>query len=130
MTRYEKIEKEVSEMQRYLEIECSDNPEEVLERLKRISVYQARSGYMLAEAKKMYRQKRASEISETIVAIAKENYLSATAQNALLDSIAQDEAYLVDMLDRINATCKHQQDVLRSILSYEKEQLKLNNTGY
>ena len=130
MTRYEKIEKEVSEMQSYLEIECSDNPEEVLERLKRISVYQARSGYMLAEAKKMYRQKRASEISETIVAIAKENYLSATAQNALLDSIAQDEAYLVDMLDRINATCKHQQDVLRSILSYEKEQLKLNNTGY
>lgn len=130
MTRYEKIEKEVSEMQSYLEIECSDNPEEVLERLKRINVYQARSGYMLAEAKKMYRQKRASEISETIVAIAKENYLSATAQNALLDSIAQDEAYLVDMLDRINATCKHQQDVLRSILSYEKEQLKLNNTGY
>lgn len=130
MTRYEKIEKEASEMQSYLEIECSDNPEEVLERLKRINVYQARSGYMLAEAKKMYRQKRASEISETIVAIAKENYLSATAQNALVDSIAQDEAYLVDMLDRINATCKHQQDALRSILSYEKEQLKLNNTGY
>lgn len=130
MTRYEKIEKEVSEMQSYLEIECSDNPEEVLERLKRINVYQARSGYMLAEAKKMYRQKRANEISEIIVAIAKENYLSAKAQNALVESAAQDEAYLVDWLERVNATCSHQQDALRSILSYEKEQLKLNNTGY
>lgn len=115
MTRYEKIEKEASEMQSYLEIECSDNPEEVLERLKRINVYQARSGYMLAEAKKMYRQKRASEISEMIIAIAKENYLSAKAQNALLESVAQDEAYLVDWLERVNATCSHQQDVLRSI---------------
>lgn len=130
MTRYEKIEKEASEMQSYLEIECSDNPEEVLERLKRINVYQARSGYMLAEAKKMYRQKRASEISEIIVAIAKENYLSAKAQNALVESAAQDEAYLVDWLERVNATCSHQQDVLRSILSYEKEQLRSNNTGY
>jgi hypothetical protein len=130
MTRYEKIEKEVSEMQSYLEIECSDNPEEVLERLKRINVYQARSGYMLAEAKKMYRQKRANEISEIIVAIAKENYLSAKAQNALVESAAQDEAYLVDWLERVNATCSHQQDVLRSILSYEKEQLRSNNTGY
>ena len=130
MTRYEKIEKEVSEMQSYLEIECSDNPEEVLERLKRINVYQARSGYMLAEVKKMYRQKRASEISEIIVAIAKENYLSAKAQNALVESAAQDEAYLVDWLERVNATCSHQQDVLRSILSYEKEQLRSNNTGY
>jgi len=130
MTRYEKIEKEVSEMQSYLEIECSDNPEEVLERLKMINVYQARSGYMLAEVKKMYRQKRASEISEIIVAIAKENYLSAKAQNALVESAAQDEAYLVDWLERVNATCSHQQDVLRSILSYEKEQLRSNNTGY
>lgn len=130
MTRYEQIEKEAQEIQSYLEIECSDNPEEILERLKRINVYQARSGYMLAEAKKKYRQKRASEISEMIIAIAKENYLSAKAQNALVESIAQDEAYLVDWLERVNATCSHQQDVLRSILSFEKENLRLNNTGY
>lgn len=130
MTKYEQIEQEVQEMQTYMQDECSDNPEEVIERLKRLNVYQARSGSLLAEAKKMYRIKRSSEISETIVAIAKENYLSAKAQNALVDSIAVDEAYLVDWLDRINATCKHQQDTLRSILSYEKENLKLNNTGY
>lgn len=130
MTKYELIEKEAHDMQTFMEDDCSDNPDEVIERLKRLNVYQARSGVLLADAKKMYRMKRASEISETIVAIAKENYLSAKAQNALVDSIAVDEAYLVDWLDRINATCKHQQDALRSILSYEKENLKLNSTGY
>ena len=130
MSKYTDIFNEAQEMQTYMQDECSDNPAEIVERLKRLNVYQARSGFLLAEAKKMYRMKRASEISETIVAIAKENFLSAKAQNALVDSIAQDEAFLVDWLDRINATCKHQQDALRSILSYEKENLRLNNTGY
>jgi DNA-binding ferritin-like protein len=130
MTRYEEIEEEVRKIQSYLEIDCSDNVDEIAERLKTLNVYQARSGFLLAEVQKMYRQKRASEISEIIVSIAKENYLSAKAQNALVDSMAQDEAFLVDWLDRIYATTVHQQDVLRSILSYEKESLRLNNTGY
>jgi len=130
MTRYEEIEEEARKIQSYLEIDCSDNVDEIAERLKTLNVYQARSGFMLAEVQKMYRQKRASEISEIIVSIAKENYLSAKAQNALVDSMAQDEAFLVDWLDRIYATTVHQQDVLRSILSYEKENIRLNNTGY
>ena len=121
---------EANKMQKYLEIECSENPAEVMERLKTISVYQARSGVMLAEAKRLYRRKVSTEIANTIINIAKEQYLSATAQNALVNSIAEDEAYLVDWLDRLNATCKHQQDSLRSILSYERENLRLNNTGY
>lgn len=128
--KHSDIFNEAQEMQTFMQDECSDNPNEVIERLKRLNVYQARSGYLLALAQKMYRLKRATEIAETIVKIAKENYLSAKAQNALVDSIAQDEAFLVDWLDRINATTKHQQDALRSVLSYEKENLRLNNTGY
>lgn len=126
---YEKLLKEAKQIQGYLEIECSENPDEVMERIKTISVYQARTGVMLADAKRLYRSKVKSEIATTIINIAKEQYLSATAQNALVNSIAEDEAYLVDWLDRLNATCKHQQDALRSILSYEKEQLRLTN-GY
>lgn len=130
MSIYTDLYNEALEMQTYMQDDCSDNPDEVIERLKQLNVYQARSGFMLAEAKKMYRERKASEIAKTIVKIAKENYLSAKAQNAIVDSIAQQEAFLVDWLDRINATCKHQQDVLRSVLSYEKENLRLNNTGY
>ena len=90
----------------------------------------ARSGQMLAEAKKRLRDKKSSEISETILKIAKQNFLSAKAQNALVESIAQEENFLVDWLDRINKTCTHQIDALRSLLSYEKENLRLNKTGY
>lgn len=120
------FEKELNEMQSFLEITISENPQEIIERIGTLSVYMARSGKMLADAKQKLRSKKTSEISETIVNIAKQNFLSAKAQNALVDSIAQEEHYLVDWLDRINKTCTHQIDALRSLLSYEKEQLKQN----
>jgi hypothetical protein len=126
----EQLLKEAEEIQSYLEIECSNNPEEIEERLSAISVYKARSGEMLAQAKKLYRRKRSSEIANTIINIAKQQFLSATAQNALVESIAEDEAFLVDWLERINAACTMQSDALRSILSYEKEQLSLTKKGY
>jgi len=115
---------EANKMQSYLEIECSDNVAEVVERLRTLSIYLARSGSMLADAKRIYRRKVTSEIANTIIAIAKENCLSAKAQNALVDSIAEDEAFLVDKLDRINSSCVHQIDALRSLLSFEREQLR------
>ena len=126
----ENLLKEAKDIQSYLEIECSNNPEEIEERLSAISVYKARSGEMLAQAKKLYRRKRSSEIANTIINIAKQQFLSATAQNALVESIAEDEAFLVDWLERINAACTMQSDALRSILSYEKENLSLTKKGY
>lgn len=89
-----------------------------------------RTGEMLADAKKMLRRKKSDEIQNTIIQIAKENCLSAKIQNALLESIAEDEAFLVDRLDRLNASCVHQLDALRTLLSYEKEALRLNKAGY
>ena len=120
---------EATEMQAYLETLPEDNPDALSERIKILAVYQARSGYMLAEAKKTLSEKKKSEIVNTIIAIAKENYLSAKAQNALVDSIATDEQFMVDWLDRINAACKHQLDAVRSLLSFEKEVYKQNNYG-
>lgn len=124
------MKEEAQKIQSFLEIDCGNNPEEITERISKISVYMARSGEMLAEAKKALRRKKTQEISKTIVSIAKEQCLSAKVQNTLLDSIAEDEAFLVDWLDRINRTCTHQIDALRSMLSYEKEQLRITKTGY
>ena len=120
---------EATEMQAYLETLPEDNPDALSERIKILAVYQARSGYMLAEAKKTLSEKKKTEIVNTIIAIAKENYLSAKAQNALVDSIATDEQFMVDWLDRINAACKHQLYAVRSLLSFEKEVYKQNNYG-
>ena len=120
---------EATEMQAYLETLPEDNPDALSERIKILAVYQARSGYMLAEAKKTLSEKKKTEIVNTIIAIAKENYLSAKAQNALVDSIATDEQFMVDWLDRINAACKHQLDAVRSLLSFEKEVFRTTHYG-
>ena len=124
------LQEEAQQIQDYLDIECSENPEEVLERIRAIMPYISRTAFMLAEAKKALRRKKASEISNTIINIAKEQCLSAKVQNTLIDSIAEEEAYLVDWLERLNAAATHQVDALRSILSYEREQLRINKTGY
>jgi len=121
---------EIQQIQSYLEITCSDNPDEVTQRIRELSAYLARTAFLLQEAKYSLRRKKASDIGEIIISIAKEQFLSAKAQNALVDSIAAEEHRLVDWLDRLNAACTHQIDALRSLLSYEKEQLRLRDTGY
>lgn len=124
------LQEEAQQIQDYLDITCSENPEEVLDRIRAIMPYISRTAFMLAEAKKALRRKKASEISNTIINIAKEQCLSAKVQNTLIDSIAEEEAYLVDWLDRLNAAATHQVDALRSILSFERENLRITKTGY
>lgn len=74
------IQQEVQQIQEYLDIECSDNLEEVLQRIRAIMPYISQTAYLLAETKKAYRSKKATEISNTIVKIAKEQFLFAKAQ--------------------------------------------------
>ena len=130
MNNLETLTERAFEIQKYLEIECSNSPEEIRERMNILMAYIATSGELLAQAKRLLRSKKSQEISKTIIAIAKESHLSASVQNALLDSICEEENYLVDLLDRINRSATHQLDGLRSLLSYEKEAMRLNNTGY
>ena len=102
---FDEIKKECADMQAELETLIPDSVDGAIERGKEIAVYHARTGYLLAIAKQLVRSKKTNEISETIIKIAKENYLSAKAQNALVDRIASDEMFLVDWLDRLNSMC-------------------------
>jgi hypothetical protein len=120
------MKEEANKIQDYLNITVSNDPAELVDRIANLMTYMARSGEMLAQAKKLLRARKTTEISKTIIAIAKEQCLSATVQNALLDSICEDEAFMVDWLERINRTCTHQIEGLRSLLSYEKEQMRLH----
>lgn len=121
---------EAKQISDYLQITCQNNPQEIQQRIADTMVYVARTGEMLATAKRMLRRRKSEEIQNTILTIARENCLSAKMQNALLDSIAEEEAFLVDTLDRLNAAATHQLDALRTLLSYEREGLRLNKTGY
>ena len=122
-----KIEEEANIMQAELECCIPTDGNGAVEHATRLAVYMARSGQLLAEAKKLMRDKKTAEISNTIIAIAKESCLSAKVQNALIDSIASDEMYIVDWLDRINRTCTHDIDLCRTIVSKEKLELQYLN---
>lgn len=124
------LQQEAQQIQSYLDTECSENPEEVLERIRTTMTYISRTSFMLAEAKKSLRQKKASEISKTIINIAKEQFLSAKVQNTLIDCIAEEESHLVEWIERLNAAATHQVEGLRSILSFERENLRLSKSGY
>ena len=125
------MKEETQKIQDYLEITCSSHPNEILGRIADISVYLARTSQMLADAKKEVSVIRKSVIAKEVIALLTNNIaLSATAQKAIIDGIAIEEQYLVDWLERINRTCVHQLDALRSMLSFEKEQLRITKTGY
>jgi hypothetical protein len=126
----DQLKSESESILNYLEITCSNDPEEIKERISNLVVYMSRSGEMLSQAKRILRAKKTSEIQNTIIAIAKAAHLSANVQNALLDSICEEESYLVDRIDRVNRSCTHQVDALRSLLSYEKEDMRITKTGY
>jgi hypothetical protein len=124
---FDKIKKECADMQAELETLIPDDVNNAIERGKEIAVYHARTGYLLALAKQLVRAKKSTEIGETIMKIAKENFLAAKAQNALVDCIANDEMFLVDWLDRLNSMCVHQIDLIRSIISKEKTEMQINH---
>jgi len=119
------MKEEAQKIQDYLDITVSSDPAEIVYRIATLMTYMSRSGEMFAHAKKLLRAKKTNEISKTIIAIAKVQCLSATVQNALLDSICEEEAFMVDWLERLNKSCTHQLDALRSLLSYEKEQMRM-----
>jgi len=130
ITPYDELKKESEQIQSFCEITPSDNPQEIADRIADIGVYIARSGKMLADAKYWLNQKKKDETVELITTLISKDRLSAKVQNALIDSICKDEQYLVDWIERLNRACTHQQEAMRSLLSYEKENLRVSKTGY
>ena len=122
MQRIEQIRKEARYIQ--MALECMNNPniEAMIERLDQLGVYYARSGELLSEVVGM-RDAAVARLfhdeKETIIS------LSPSLATKLVNSSASELNALEKWLDRINASCKHQCDNLRTMISYEKERLKL-----
>ena len=106
---------ELQQIQSYLEIEVSDNPEEYAERIRTLAVYMARSGQMLADAKRLYNEKMHSEMIQLIRQLANQNGVSMGVQNALAKACGADEQHLVDWCERVNKSCTHQIDALAAV---------------
>jgi hypothetical protein len=130
ITPYDRLKAEATEIQSFSEITVGDNPKEIAGRIADPSVYIARTGKMLADAKYHLNRKRKDDTMELIERILSDKKLSAKVQNSLIDSICGDEQHLADWIERLNRAVTHQQEACRSLLSYEKESLRISKTGY
>lgn len=129
MADLNRLQSEAQEIQEFLEITMSDNPQEVIERGNDLQVYMARTGKMLADAKYILNEQKKQETMDVVREFIIDQKLSAKVQNALIDGLCKDAQYLVDWIDRLNAACTHQLDWCRSVNSKNKEEMRLNNLG-
>ena len=116
------MKKELEEIQKFLEINVSEDMNEITERGSQLSVYIARTGKMLADAKLILDAKMNSEIMETLRKVAKENPMAtSTTINKLVNSLCAEEQFVLSWAERSNKTATHQLDWLRTLVSKAKQ---------
>ncbi|TCO87488.1 hypothetical protein EV202_13133 [Bacteroides heparinolyticus] len=116
---------ELKEIDGFLNITMSENPEEAVVRGNDLAAYVARTGKMLADAKYHLNEAKNNEVMETLREAAKNAKATAKAVNALIDSLCREEQYLVDWCERANRTATHQLSWCVTVISKAKEEMKL-----
>ena len=101
ITPYKDIVKELEEIESFLSITMSDNPEEIIERGNTLQVYLARSAKLVADAEYYLNDELKTEILNVIEQIIP-RHLSATVQNTLVNAIAKDQRHVVRWSERLN----------------------------
>ena len=125
ITPIESIAEELAAIDSYLNITMSEDVQEAVLRGNDLAVYIARSGKLLADAKYYLNGKKKSEVFDTLRETASRAGATAKAVNAIIDSLCKDEQYLVDWADRVNRACVHNIDWCRTIVSKQKEEMRL-----
>lgn len=126
ITPKEEILAEVTDIDRFLNITMSENPEEAVQRGNDLAVYMARTGKLLADAKYWFNEAMKSEVMQTLVETARNSKVTATAVNALVNSLCREERYLVDWCERCNRTATHQLSWCVTVISKAKEEMKMS----
>lgn len=118
---------ELETMQAFLEIPITEELSAAVERGNDLTIIIARSGYLIAETKKILNEKMQSEVMEALRNIAKETpYATSRTVNALIDSLCREERYLHEWVERINKTATHQLEYIRTLISLAKQELYNN----
>ncbi|MDR2775763.1 MAG: hypothetical protein LBC19_13690 [Tannerella sp.] len=130
ITTPEEIRRELEGIDAFLNIECSEQIEEVVTRGNTLAVYIARSGKLLADAKYHLNARMKSEVFETLRTTAKQAGATAKAINAIVDSLCREEQYLSDWCDRVNRSATHQLDWCRTLVSKAKAEMSITPSTY
>lgn len=125
ITSKENIQKELEEIQNFLEITLSENIDEAVVRGNDLAVYMARSGKLLADAK-IHKDEVLK--SETMSNIKNLMSLPASTANKFIDTLTKDENHLVNWADRVNAACSRQLEWCRTVISKGKAEYQALNS--
>jgi hypothetical protein len=126
----EQIEQELEQIDAFLNVTCSEQIEEIVERGNTLAVYIARSGKLLADARHHLDGRMKSEVFETLKTTAKSAGATSKAINAIIDSLCRNEQYLFNWADRTNRAATHQLDWCRTLVSKAKTEMSITPPAY
>lgn len=128
ITSCEDIASELTSIDSFLTITCSEQVEEVVERGNDLAVYIARSGKLLADAKHHLNTKMKADVMDVLRSTSKQAGHTSKAINKIVDSLCAEEQYLVDWAERINRAATHQLDWCRSLLAKARAEMNTVNS--
>lgn len=120
------ITAELKKIQSDIEIELSEEVEEAVYRGNQLAVHMARTGKLLADAKIHRDRKLSSEVVENLKKVIS---LPASTANKFVDALCYDENYLVNWAERVNRSCTHQLDWVRTLISKAKAEMQAFNSS-
>ena len=115
------IENELIDIQGFLEVTMSEDANEAVLRGNDLAVYMARTGKLVADSKYHRDQKLRSEMIKEY-----QKLLDFPASVAVkyTDTLVEKETYLMTWATRLNASCTHQLDWCRTIISKAKAEMQ------
>lgn len=117
---------ELTQIQSFLEITMSEDANEAVLRGNDLAVYMARTGKLVADAK-IHREIKLR--SEMILEYKKLLEFPASVAVKYTDTLVENENYLLTWATRLNASCTHQLDWCRTVISKAKAELSSFNYG-
>lgn len=124
VTSVENIKSELQEIQSFLEITMSEDANEAVLRGNDLAVYMARTGKLVADSKIHKEQKLRSEMIQEYKKLVE---LPASVAVKYTDTLVENETYLLTWATRLNASCTHQLDWCRTIISKAKAEMNAFN---
>jgi len=125
ITPFEDLLNEAQIIQETLEAPIPSDIESVVMLGHELIAYIARTGKMRSDAKYYLNKAVKSSIMAQVKELGK-TIMPASTLNELVKASCENESYLFDWCDRLNRTATHQVDWLRSVVSKEKEQMRLS----
>jgi len=119
----EMLEREALQIDVFLEEDITDDPEACIARGNILVTYLARTGKMLADAKY---HKDAALKSSIMKELRDNGSCAPSIMKQLVDAACQENNYMVNWLERLNRTCVHQIDWLRTVVSMAKEERRVS----